>query len=546
MSTGWTETKWRRVASLLLFAALFLLYQANLTVLDEGDAVPTANLPIALIETGRLSFDPMHFPELFKWKSHLPLWEREDYFIMSWKERLFDRTALDFHNEGNLQYVGPRYYIVESQHKGVFVSTFGPLPALFALPAAALFHAVDPEFWLKMEIRAMVAKFSASALVAGIAVFIFHIALRFTRRNLALLLAVTYGLGTCAWAISSQNLWQQTVNQFLLVWGLFHFLRAGERRSDVIAAGVLFGASAACRATGLIPITALAIYLFLRDRKSLVPFLLGTLPFPILVGFYNYHYFGNPLTFAQELVGHKIAFEKTGSPELFSTPILKGLRGLFLSPSRGLLIFSPVLSVAFWGIYRIWKEPVGEVLRPVTIAASMIMLMQCKWFDWWGGHAYGYRPWLDIVPFLVVFMAPVIDEVTAGRARMAAYGAFLAWSMFVQGLGALSYDRSWNMRLVYMVRVPGTPTPASFVTEDAAKEHAAAVGGQVLGWSYCDVDLRYCRHRLWSWKDNLIHYQLTNFKKARKMRLPMSWRRLGLPFGAADEEDLMIPEDEKH
>ena len=525
-----TELKWRRVVSAVLFAALFVIYHANTSVLDEGDAVPTANLPIALLTTGRLSFDPEHFPELFKWKSHRPLWERDDYFIMHWKVPLFDRTALDFKNDGKLEYVGPRYYIVESRHPGVFVSTFGPIPALFALPGAALFHAIDPDFWGKMSLRASVAKLPAAALVAACAVFVFHIALRYASRYRALLLAITYGLGTCAWAVSSQNLWQQTVNQFFLTWGLYHFLRADERPGQAIGAGVLFGAAAACRATGLIPIAALALYLFLRDKKSLWPFLLGTLPFPLLVAAYNLHYFGSPFTFAQELVGHTIAIEKTGSPELFSTPLFRGLRGLLLSPSRGLLVFSPAVAAAFYGVYRIWKDPKAEALRPLTIAGGIIMLMQCKWFDWWGGHAYGYRPWLDVVPLLVVFMAPVIDEVTAGRVRMAAFGVLLSWSIFVQGLGAFSYDRSWNLRLVYMVRVPGKALPASFTTEEEAKRHAAETHGEILGWSHCDIDLRYCRPRLWSWTDNLIAYQIENFAKARAARLHMGWRKLGKPI----------------
>jgi hypothetical protein len=533
-TTTWTEVKWRRVASAVLFLGLFVIYHANTSVLDEGDAVPTANLPIALLTTGRLSFDPEHFPELFKWKSHPPLWERDDYFVMHWKERLFDRTARDFFEAGKLEYIGPRYYIVESRHKGVFVSTFGPVPALFALPGAALFRAIDPDFWGHMALRASVAKLPAAALVAACALLVLHIALRFTGRYRALLLAVTYGLGTCAWAVSSQNLWQQTVNQFLLLWGVFHFLGARERRLHAVVSGVLFGAALSCRATGLIPIAALCTYFFLRDRKSLVPFLLGTLPFPIAVGIYNLHYFGNPLSFAQELVGHTIAIEKTGSPDLFSTPLLKGLRGLLVSPSRGLLIFSPMLAVAFYGAYRIWKDPKAEALRPLTVAAGIIMLMQCKWFDWWGGHAYGYRPWLDVVPLLVVFMAPIIDEVTEGRARMAAYGGLLAWSIFVQALGAFSYDRSWNLRLMYMVRVPGTATPVPFTSEEAAQRRAAATHGQVLGWSYCDVDLRYCRQRLWSWRDNLIAYQLENFAQARARRLPMGWSKIGKPIAGGE------------
>jgi hypothetical protein len=32
--------------------------------------------------------------------------------------------------------------------------------------------------------------------------------------------------------------------------------------------------------------------------------------------------------------------------------------------------------------------------------------VQSKWFDWWGGWTYGYRPWLEAVPVLVLCMIP--------------------------------------------------------------------------------------------------------------------------------------------
>ena len=92
--TGKPDRWPRRVAvPVLLVLGLFAIYLANTTVLDEGDAVPTVNLPVALLATGQLSFDPDHFPELFKWKSHPPFIEKDDFFFTSWNDRFGDRTA---------------------------------------------------------------------------------------------------------------------------------------------------------------------------------------------------------------------------------------------------------------------------------------------------------------------------------------------------------------------------------------------------------------------------------------------------------------------
>ena len=58
-----------------------------------------------------------------------------------------------------------------------------------------------------------------------------------------------------------------------------------------------------------------------------------------------------------------IALEKTGKSQLWQTPLVVGAFGLLASPSRGLLVFSPFLVLAFWGLPRLWKEPAYAPLR---------------------------------------------------------------------------------------------------------------------------------------------------------------------------------------
>ncbi len=91
----------------------------------------------------------------------------------------------------------------------------------------------------------------------------------------------------------------------------------------------------------------------------------------------------------------------TGEPELWRAPWL-GAAGLMVSPSRGLLVYSPFLGFAFWGMLLAPRDPRREVLRPVAGATLGLMLLQFCWHDWWGGSAYGYRPLLDTLPGLSV------------------------------------------------------------------------------------------------------------------------------------------------
>jgi hypothetical protein len=103
-----------------------------------------------------------------------------------------------------------------------------------------------------------------------------------------------------------------------------------------------------------------------------------------------------------------------------------------------------------------------------------------------------------------------------------------AWSVFVQGLGALSYDRSWNARRLHVVRLPSLREPRAFATEAEARSYVAKNKGQYIGPTLCDVDSPICRYRLWSVADSAILYHLEYYSTTRGRRLPQGWSELTL------------------
>lgn len=514
-----------RVLCLALFLGLVLIYQANASVVDEGDAVPSVELPYVLFETGKLSFDPERFPKMFKWRAEPPLEIGEGSSVPSWNSRFDNKTLGQWRKEGFLTLHGPRYFLVASPVRDAYVNTFGPIPGLLTLPLAALFSAVDPGLGNKPWSKLAIAKLTASLLIAACAVLIFVTALRYTDRARAVLVALVYGLGSCAWAMSSQTIWQQTATQFFLVLGAAFLLGAIDKRVVAALSGLAFGAALSVRPTAALVLFSALVYLAMYRPGSLLPFVIGALPVPLATGAYNSHYLGSPLVVAQGLVGHSVALEKTGSPELWQTPLWKGFLGLMISPSRGLLVFSPVFVLAFWGIVRIWKDARFRALRPLTIAGLVMMGIQCRWFDWWGGWAYGYRPWLDVMPLLALFIVPVLETATATQLRRAVFGVAFAFSVFVQVLGAFSYDKTWNDRELFLVYSPDRSEPLTLLREDEARAVAREPGSTVASKN-CNIDFPDCRYRLWSIRDSLIVYQLTHFKEARTRRLPSGWAEL--------------------
>src|SRR5690349_6973199 len=98
----------------LLFLTLVAVYNADRTVVEEGDAMPTANLPLTLVRHGKFSFDPEEFPMLFSWQSSAPLFESPEFYVRYWDTVIGEKTATEWRNEGNLEFNGPRYNLVES------------------------------------------------------------------------------------------------------------------------------------------------------------------------------------------------------------------------------------------------------------------------------------------------------------------------------------------------------------------------------------------------------------------------------------------------
>ncbi len=86
------------------------------------------------------------------------------------------------------------------------------------------------------------------------------------------------------------------------------------------------------------------------------------------------------------------------------TPLLLGLYGTLLSPSRGLLVFCPfavpVLAAAWRA--RLWRLPLFR-LAAVWLG-TQVLLLSVKG-SWWGGHSYGPRLLTEAVPALGLMAA---------------------------------------------------------------------------------------------------------------------------------------------
>lgn len=515
----------------VLFLGLFLLYQANGSFLRVGDAVPNLYLPVQILSRGSLTFSPEEAPFMFTWEDrvHLP---GKRLTVRSWDDRVMGHVARDLHRSGAFVLVAPKYYLVRAVQPGRYVGIYGPGAGVSALPFFALVALVRPDWRENSAVLGAEGKLFASMAIAGSAVLVFLSLLRFLPCRPSLALTVLYGTGTCVWAEPSQTLWQQSPAIFFVALGVYLFLRVGDGRGFAAGSGAALGLAAACRPSLALLLGCVGLYVLLRERKAVLPMILGAaLPIVLLLMF-NAHYLGSPLRFGQVAAAEALSKDPTASAPAWQGSWGVGLAGILISPSRSLFVFSPFLLFAVWGGVRCWRSAEHSRLRPLVVAILLIIALAALWFQWWGGWSFGYRIVAEATPLFMLLLVPVADR-GSDRRILAAFGFLAFVSVAIQALGAFGYETgSWNNQSGYRILVNGAE---EITTQDQALRRVQTGEAAYLGTTEMDVSRPEFRHRLWSIRKGQIAWLLQPYAvieglaSRRSIVLDAAFERAGRP-----------------
>lgn len=166
-----------------------------------------------------------------------------------------------------------------------------------------------------------------------------------------------------------------------------------------LAAGIAAGIACSCFYVCALAAAILAIVAFCYRRRSAVRFLLGTLPFVVLMGIYQWLCFGSPFRTAVEastpFTQHGLLFG------VIRLPSIDALYGITLSPYRGLFFVSPILLPAFVGFVAMKRSQ--EFWSVIAIVTTFILVI-AGFNGWNGGFAFGPRYLVPIVPLLGIPM----------------------------------------------------------------------------------------------------------------------------------------------
>jgi hypothetical protein len=608
--------------SALLFTATLVVYLSDGGIHCGSDTWANTYLAVNVAQRGSLFLRPEDFPILFSWTPVRPNDPEQPPHDAAPAPPSFERAVLEKVNPRSGYSVVPAGSADPggmddssasrslSVARGRFVNTFGSGTGAIAAPFFALAEALaGHDIRRDVDLVFRTAKLAAATISALAAAVMFSTCRLFLPERDALVVYATYAFGTSLWGVCSQGLWQHTAAQLCLGLGLHFVLRlcvesgaAAGGASDPAAAGVAPHAAAAaalsaavfCRPTAALPAAALGTFVALRsgsDVRGVAAFCATAAAGASLFVAHNRALVGGSgLWGGQGVVGGLVATEKTGDARLWATPLWEGAAGLLVSPGRGLFFHSPVLLFAAAAaprqIARGWAARLeeGGCAWTLPVGAAVAAMWSCafKWFDWWGGWTFSYRPLVDSVPLLLLLLAASLRErgfARRSRAWRAGFALSLLASAAVQLAGARGYSpHGWHARRAHFLepaarRTAGAAGAPRFVPCDArelaecpdpwwtsvtptgrgpwTRANAATQGPRttqttqttetnalVLRYTFdpqtaerwsaqtgrpvqtqpANVDDAEWRHRLWSLRDNEVLSILGDFAGARRRR----------------------------
>ncbi len=384
-----------------VFAAAFFVYHLNLRTLGSGDTFAAPYVSVSLLRSGDFNLDE------FAWI------------------------------QGKYQSLHPRDYGVVRARVGV-VSKYPPWSSVLAAPVFAPFFFVpwlsvpDNEFMLMY-----VGKLAATLFAACSAAAVFLLLRRFAGPGAAAALALLYALGTCVWFVS-QALWQHPACLMALAWALYFLATSRRRPGRLTAAGAALAAALAARYASFGLVAALAAYAAWEHRRAAWRLLLGAAPVAAFQLLYNWRCFGAPWRQSYQ----------SEAWSAWTTPLLHGLAGHLVSPSRGLFVSSPFLLFAAVGLAAAWRRrrrcAGARLALAAGLAAAAQVCVMSKWNPWHGGLSYGYRMIVDACPLLMIPLAWGLPALWKSRVARTAFVLAAVWSVGVQTVGAFGFDGSWE------------------------------------------------------------------------------------------------------
>ncbi|MBV6623523.1 MAG: hypothetical protein KI793_11400 [Rivularia sp. (in: Bacteria)] len=433
-----------------VFIFSMIVYLANGVTIGSGDTVPNSLLAFNFLENHTFHLD------------------------------IFRDSYLCKENYGNCYFFaeGINGHLSSTYPIGAAIITF-PLYLIFYayLKLQDIFYSTSIDLTsVTFEVQRLFYEKLAATISTSFTVAIFYLSARLKfNRFISLVSTFVFAFATNTWTTASQGLWQHGIANLTLISTIFYLLKANRasKKSQYIwllFAGIACGLLPGIRPTSLLYVIAVIIYSVFTYKSKSIFLLTGLISaLPSIV--WNLYYFGNLRG------GYSQMFPE--SPYLFTiNHFLVAFSGTLFSPSRGLIIFSPIILLSLPGAYLLLKfryRKDENLIGCLTIAATILVSSYFFYKVWWAGHSYGPRFMTDIMPvycYLInYFLAVNIDKL-------------------------IELKKILSIKLIILTSLIVFSTFNQFVGAFGAKP------GYL--WNGIPMNVDFNNYRLWSFRDNQI------------------------------------------
>ena len=138
----------------------------------------------------------------------------------------------------------------------------------------------------------------------------------------------------------------------------------------------------------------------------------------------------------------------------WATPLMTGLAGTLLSPSHGLIVYSPWVLAALPGIIFLIRSKAKaidqlQLLSWLSLSLPATLIIYSKYSCWWAGHCFGARFWIDSTPIFAGLLAVTIEQLQFNQIKYKRLlnlivHIVIAFAMALHLVGALTYPTTWH------------------------------------------------------------------------------------------------------
>ncbi len=341
------------------------------------------------------------------------------------------------------------------------LTTIFPIGAsVLSVPAVAVAQWLNPSFFeqirysVPVNLEGLLASFYAA--LAG-AAFFWAVWRRHGSLPTALFTGLIFCFASPLWSTASRALWQHGPQMLMFSLTLALVVEARTRPHLIAWTGFIMAWAYIIRPTSSLEVVGMTLYVAVYYRRWLP------------------HYLGGAMVVAAPWITYNIVFYHNILPpyywpqRLVSFRFYEALAGHLISPSRGLLVYSPVLLLAVPGLVMALRQQRDRALH-LGMAAIIVAhwLVASRFRHWWGGFSYGPRLMSDIMPLIIWFIPfaiPLKDRFDGPwrKTALATVTVLLAVSVWMNARGAWSED--------------------------------------VYNWNETPIDIDHSPGRLWSWSD---------------------------------------------